>query len=82
MPEGAPFTAEQVVSLEAKLKDFYNQLPEEEKPVVEAILDLAFAEVSGYAQGSLLDLGWSFYPSYPGGLTTEEGDQKHQVTPL
>jgi len=82
MPEGAPFTAEQVVSLEARLKDFYNQLPEDEKPVVEAILDLAFAEVSGFAQGSLLDLGWSFYPSYRGGLTTEEGAQHHQVTPL
>ncbi len=82
MPEGAPFAAEQVVSLEAKLKDFYNQLPEEEKPVFEAILDLAFAEVSGYAQGSLLDLGWSFYPSYRGGLITAEDDAKPQVTPM
>jgi hypothetical protein len=70
MAENAQYTAEQVASVEAKLKDFYDQLPEEEKPVVEAILDQAFAEVSGYAQTALLNSGWTFFPSYAGGFAT------------
>ena len=70
MAEEAQYTAERVASVEAKLKDFYEQLPEEEKPVLEAILDQAFAEVSGYAQTALLNSGWTFYPSYAGGFGT------------
>ena len=70
MAEEAQYTAEQVASVEAKLKDFYEQLPEEEKPVLEAILDQAFAEVSGHAHRALLNSGWTFYPSFAGGFET------------
>ena len=40
MAEEAQYTAEQVASVEAKLKDFYEQLPEEEKPVVDIMAAL------------------------------------------
>ena len=68
MGEDAQYTTEQVASVEAKLKDFYLQLPEDERPVLEALLDQAFAELSGQSFLALTNFGWTFFPSYVGGF--------------
>lgn len=74
-------SVDEVASVEAKLRAFYEDLPDAEQAVMEALLLQAFGEVQGFAAlPSLLDLGWTFRPGSPG-FNSPSGGKVYEPAP-